>query len=154
MALLISSTIAFILTYALYVAILPRPIKGIPHNANTARQILGDVPNALAYQKKHQEMSGFLTEQLVRLQEPVIQLFLRPFGKPWVVVSDFREAQDVLLRRSREFDRSDFFSNLFTATLPTHQVRLKMGAEWKVRATDPFRVNTVDHRFRRVLTSS
>jgi hypothetical protein len=131
---LIASLFAAIFAYALYLAVFPCPIDGIPYNKDAARRVFGDVSDALAYRRKHQEISGFLTEQLVKLNKPVIQLFLRPFGKPWVVVADFREAQDVMLRRSREFDRSDFFSNLFTATLPTHQVRLKMGDEWKVGA--------------------
>jgi hypothetical protein len=120
------------LVYALYLAILPRPIAGIPHNASAARRILGDVPSALRCRKENHEMSGFVTDQLVKLNNPVIQLFLRPFGKPWVVVADFREAHDVLLRRSREFDRSDFFSNLFTATMPACQVQMRTGEEWKV----------------------
>lgn len=152
MTLLVVSISIFLLAYALYIAILPRPIRGIPHNANTARRILGDVPNALAYQRKHQEMSGFLTDQLVKLDHPVIQLFLRPFGRPWVVVSDFREAQDVMLRRTREFDRSDFFSNLFTATLPTHQVRLKMGVDWKVRMAVALDIGKADNHFRHMLS--
>lgn len=129
---LVILSVIFALVYALYLAILPRPIDGIPHNASAARRILGDVPSALHYQKKHHEMSGFLTEQLVKLNNPVVQLFLRPFGKPWVVVADFREAHDVLLRRSQEFDRSDFFSNLFTATMPACQVQMRTGEEWKV----------------------
>ena len=29
-----------------------------------------------------------------------------------VVLSDFREAQDIMTRRTREFDRSDFFGDL------------------------------------------
>jgi hypothetical protein len=130
--LLVILAIIFVLVYVLYLAILPRPIAGIPHNASSARRILGDVTSALRYQKKHHEMSGFFTEQLVKLNNPVVQLFIRPIGKPWVVVADFREAHDVLLRRSQEFDRSDFFSNLFVATLPAHQVAMRTGAEWKV----------------------
>ena len=133
-SLIIIALIILALTYALYLAILPRPINGIPHNANSARRILGDVPSALKYREEHHEMSGFITDQLVKLNKPVIQLFLRPFGKPWVVVADFREAQDVMLRRSREFDRSDFFSNLFTATMPACQVQMRTGEEWKVCA--------------------
>ncbi|KAK4948290.1 hypothetical protein LTR10_012824 [Elasticomyces elasticus] len=119
------------LGFLLYRAALPKPIDGIPYNNYAARRILGDVPEMIAYNKRTAEMQSFLTEQLVKLDSPVIQLFLRPFGRPWVVIADFREAHDILARRSREFDRSDFFGDLFVNLLPGNQVHMKTGDGWR-----------------------
>lgn len=82
-------------------------------------------------------MTGFLLKQVVKMNEPIVQLFLRPFGRPWVVVADFQEGQDVLVHRTREFDRASFFGDLFVNILPTHQVHLPTGPEWKVREHHP-----------------
>lgn len=126
-----SFSAALVLGYLVYKAALPKPIPGIPYNEYAAGRITGDLPEAIRYEAERSEMTGFLSQQLIKLNEPVIQLFLRPFGKPWIVVADFKEAQDVMVRRSREFDRSQFFSDIFKATLPTHHAGLRLGNEWK-----------------------
>ncbi|KAK0875779.1 hypothetical protein LTR87_010380 [Friedmanniomyces endolithicus] len=106
--------------YFLYRVALPKPIEGIPYNSHAVRRILGDVPDAMKYRADTHEVFGFLEEQLVKHNTPIFQFFMRPFGKPWVVISDFRETQDILSRRTREFDRSDFFGDL---TLPPIALR-------------------------------
>ncbi|KAK0363784.1 hypothetical protein LTR91_018200 [Friedmanniomyces endolithicus] len=89
--------------YFLYRVALPKPIEGIPYNSHAVRRILGDVPDAMKYRADTHEVFGFLEEQLVKHNTPIFQFFMRPFGKPWVVISDFRETQDILSRRTREF---------------------------------------------------
>lgn len=121
-----------LMPYLVYYAALPKPIPGIPYNRYAAQRLLGDVPEALKYQKQTGECTAFLGKQLAKLNEPVIQLFLRPFSAPWVIAADFREAQDIMLRRTRDFDRSSFIGSVFAALLPTFQIGLKTGAEWKV----------------------
>ena len=102
----IIGVLILIAAYILYRAALPRPIPGIPYNKTSARRIFGDVPEFLAYQAETSgTLSQWIAQQATEFESPVFQLFLRPFGKPWVVTSDFREAQDVMVRRAREFDR-------------------------------------------------
>jgi hypothetical protein len=48
----------------------------------------------------------------------MFQMFMRPLGKPWVVLTDFREAQDILTTRRDEFDRSSFTTEVFGPLLP------------------------------------
>lgn len=101
------STIALVgvvflgLGYYLYQAALPKPLPGIPYNKHSTKRILGDIPDLVAYRAETGQASAWFRDQIVKHNEPVIQLFMRPFGKPWVLISDFREAQDVVSRRTR-----------------------------------------------------
>lgn len=54
-------------------------------------------------------------------------------GKPWVIVADAREANDILVRRSREFDRSSFFGDMFVSLIPGAMVHMKTNATWKAQ---------------------
>ena len=115
----------FALSFFLYRRALPQVIPGIPHNKDAAKSILGDVPEFLKYVKDNQgEAVAWWHEQLVKHNSPIVQLFIRPFSKPFVIVADFREQQDVLLRRTKEFDRSKFFGDLFEGTLPHHHIMM------------------------------
>lgn len=111
-----------ILGYALYRAALPRPLPGIPHHKESANKILGDAPDMMNHIKKHGTMLDWLVMQGAELNSPLYQLFVQPFSKPIVYVTDPREAQDVVLRRAKEFDRSEFFMDLFAGSIPNHHV--------------------------------
>lgn len=111
--------------YLLYRWALPRPIPGIPYNKGSANRLFGDVPEMLAYANKTKEVFAWVGAQNARLKSPIVQLFCRPLGRPWVVISDFRESQDILLRRTKEFDRSEFFGDIFKGILPDHHISLK-----------------------------
>lgn len=93
--------------YGLYRGLLPRPIPEIPYNKANSQSLLGD---AGAFIKTGRlDPHTWFTEQCIALDSPIIQLFMGPFRKPWVIVADFQEANDIMTRRTREFDRSDFF---------------------------------------------
>jgi cytochrome P450 len=117
--------------YLVYNALLPKPIQGIPYNRHAAKRILGDGPEAMQHIGKTKQVFSFLAEQLVKHNSPIIQLFMRPGGRPWVIISDFRESQDIMVRRTREFDRSDFFGDIFVATIPENQVTMKTNDVWR-----------------------
>jgi hypothetical protein len=53
------------------------------------------------------QVRAWMRGQFAAHNSPIVQLFIRPLGKPYVLVSDFREAQDILIRRTKEFDRSN-----------------------------------------------
>lgn len=102
----LASAIILAACYAFYRWALPRPIPGIPYNKDAANSILGDAPDALRF-SENSEIVTWMKETLIKLNEPMIQVFMKPFSKPWVIVADFREAQDVTSRRTREFDRAE-----------------------------------------------
>ncbi|KAM0213095.1 hypothetical protein ACHAPQ_010120 [Fusarium lateritium] len=109
MALVLLGIISFAL-YLAYRAILPKPIAGIPYNKDAAGRMLGDIPEMIGY--------CWLTSLNTRHQSPIVQVFTKPGGLPWVVVTDPYESQDILLRRIKDFDRSDFFGQFVGGIMP------------------------------------
>lgn len=102
-----------VLLYALYRAALPKPIPGIPYHEASVTRVLGDAPAMLEHKKKYSTVFDWMTAQTVALNSPVIQIFLKPFFQPVVVITDPRESQDILLRRAKDFDRSTFFKGKY-----------------------------------------
>jgi hypothetical protein len=112
-------------TYLFYQWLLPQPIPGIPYNKDAANRIFGDVPSALAHAVSTKQFFSWLPTNNVKLNSPIVQVWPRPFAKPWVLVTDFRESQDVLASRTKEFDRSDFFGNLYIPIMPDNHLSKK-----------------------------
>jgi hypothetical protein len=48
---------------------------------------------------------------------PIPQHFARRFSNPWVITADFREARDIPLHHTKDFDRSDLFKGIFSGLL-------------------------------------
>ncbi|EXJ60823.1 hypothetical protein A1O7_04976 [Cladophialophora yegresii CBS 114405] len=114
-----------VFVYFSYRRLLPKPIPGIPYNESATRSILGDVPEMMSYISRTQEVWPWLADQTTKHQSPIVQVWGRPFSKPWVVISDHREAQDILLRRTKEFDRADFTADVFTGLVPDMHISFK-----------------------------
>ena len=120
-----------IILYFLYRWALPKPIPGIPYNKNATNNILGDAPEALAIKAKTGSMFDIIHITAKRLNSPIYQMFMRPLGRPWVMVVDPYEAHDIRTRRAPEFDRSGFFEELFGVITPKFHVHMPTGDEWK-----------------------
>lgn len=116
--------------YGLYIWLLPKPLPGIPYNQKAATRLLGDAPDMMRSVAQTKQVMRWLAQQAESLNAPLCQVFIRPFSKPWVLVSDFKEAQDVLLRRTREFDRSSFSGDLMAPAGYFH-IRYKTDGKWK-----------------------
>lgn len=119
--------------YGLYRWLLPKPLSGIPYNPESTRSLFGDIPSLVKEVSRTGDMAGWIHKQAERSRSPVTQVFLKPFGLPSLLISDFREAQDVLLHRSKEFDRSGFTKELFYGVGRDHHITMKTGPEWKGR---------------------
>ncbi|KAF7541188.1 hypothetical protein G7054_g858 [Neopestalotiopsis clavispora] len=92
---------------------------------------MGDIPALL------REINGtdktfmdYIIKQVKSHESPVIQLFLSPFRKPMVIINDFQESQDLLMRR-KEFDRSEFLTDLFGGVAPEHHIMKPTNGSWK-----------------------
>ncbi|KAK2038885.1 cytochrome P450 [Colletotrichum somersetense] len=106
-----ASLVAVLLAlYSLYRWLLPKPIPGIAYNPEAKASLLGDAPAMVKEVAVTGEFSKWCAKQVVRMNSPLCQIFVRPLSKPWVLVADFREAKDILTRR-REFDKSSFLSD-------------------------------------------
>lgn len=128
-------TIAFAVTalfytiYSLYQRLLPKPISGIPYNVEATSSLLGDIPR---FNKENNGSNLFewMIKQTRVHRSPIVQAFIEPLRKPTVVIVDFREGQDILMRR-KEFDRSDFSIDSLGGEAPKFHINLKTGPEWK-----------------------
>ncbi|KAH8651057.1 cytochrome P450 [Xylariales sp. PMI_506] len=115
--------VALVALYAAYRAILPKPIPGIPYNKDAAGKLFGDIPEMMGYVMRTKRVFCWLTSLTTRHQSPIVQAFVKPGGLPWVVVTDPFESQDILLRRTKEFDRSEFFGELINGILPEQHIQ-------------------------------
>ncbi|KAL1839404.1 hypothetical protein VTJ49DRAFT_1535 [Mycothermus thermophilus] len=109
--------------YLAYRAILPRPLADIPYNRDAAGSILGDVPEMVRYVIRTQKIFCWLTSLCERHQSPIVQAFINPGGLPWVIITDPYETQDILVRRTKEFDRSGFFGDVLDGILPEQHIQ-------------------------------
>ncbi|KAJ0333089.1 hypothetical protein COL922a_011075 [Colletotrichum nupharicola] len=118
------------LLYSLYQKALPKPIKGIPYNPESTKRIMGDLPDLASTVARTGDLSAWLVGRAAQFDSPVVQIFLRPLSPPIVLLSDFREAQDMCMRR-KEFDRGKILRDLFTGPSPNHQITMVTGDQWK-----------------------
>jgi len=120
-------------------------IPGIPYNATSARSVLGDLPRLLKHFKATCENVNWMTLQCVELGSPIIQLFLWPGTFPLIVLTDHREMEDILIRRTREFDRSEIIARLLgglvphaTIVMPSHDLFKSQRRIWAITMSTAF----------------
>ena len=114
--------------------LLPKPIPGIPYIETSAQNIMSDIPAMTEHIKATDgTFVTYLRSVMERLNSPVVQIFMFPLGKPMVLLGDFAEAQDLLLRREHEFERSPTLGDLLLGILPNHHVHLPTGLQWKAQ---------------------
>ncbi|KAK4447007.1 cytochrome P450 [Podospora aff. communis PSN243] len=75
-----------------------KPLKDIPYNPNAAKRLMGDLTELMEWKAKGKLRYWFLT-LAHRHHSPISQVFLGPFNKPAIVISDYREVSDILSRR-------------------------------------------------------
>lgn len=100
-ALIVLLPLAFVIGVILYCVALPKPLEGIPYNKAAAARLFGDLPDI----RRSRYRRPWIWRQPGEHGAPVSQAFLSPFGKPTVIISDYRTAIDICSRRWREFDR-------------------------------------------------
>lgn len=92
---ILSVAFAYLLVQRLY----PQPIPGIPYNKAAAKRILGDIPDIGEHTKQNQSFRTWFLGQAYRHNSAITQVFLGPFSKAAVIVSDYREVNDILSHR-------------------------------------------------------
>lgn len=115
----------------LYLAALPKPIPGIPYDAEAVKSIWGNGQSLMKEVKTRNNFPRWLVEQIELSQSPLKQIFLAPFGKPMVLLADYREARDIMVHRAKDFDRAARVATIFGPIAPSTQFILKTGPEWK-----------------------
>ncbi|POS81164.1 cytochrome P450 [Diaporthe helianthi] len=69
--------------------------------------------------------------QAEKHRKPLLQLFPRPFGKPFVLLSDFGEIQAMMISRKSTFDRSSLFRDILGGAGEHHHILKKSNKEWQ-----------------------
>ncbi|KAK4185132.1 cytochrome P450 [Podospora australis] len=77
----------------------PHPLPGIPYNERSTRRLMGDLPEIAEFGTKAGSFRLWFVEQGTRHNSAITQIFLGPFLKPAVIVSDYREVHDILSHR-------------------------------------------------------
>ncbi|KAM3515970.1 hypothetical protein MY11210_000510 [Beauveria gryllotalpidicola] len=83
----------------------PRPLAGIPFNPEAAKSFAGDIPAIKAREKDGASIRPWFLEQARRHNSAITQIFLGPFARPTILISDYREANDILMHREADFKR-------------------------------------------------
>jgi hypothetical protein len=111
--------------YLFYRMLLPKPLPGIPYHKNAVRSPLGDIPNMIRHAKEKGRLLTFFTSLNENFNSPIVQIWAGIFDKPTLVISDYQESQDILIRRPKEFDRSGMTVEVFAGVLPYHHIAMK-----------------------------
>ena len=82
---------------------------------------MGDIPDM----KRAKGIRLWYREQFSKHNSPIVQVFDNPFRRPLLLVADAREAQDVMMRRTKEFDKSSMTSNSFRCLLGNSHISMK-----------------------------
>lgn len=104
---------------------LPKPIPGIPYGEDAARSLFGSVLQMLAFRKANNDrLTDWFAQQAQCNRWPLWQFWSAPLARPTLVLADFREAQDIMTRRTKEFGRSQRDKSLFADTFPEFHLAL------------------------------
>ncbi|KAI1843859.1 hypothetical protein JX266_009915 [Neoarthrinium moseri] len=113
------------LVYLAYQWALPKPLPGIPYNKEAVKSILGDAAEIRELKKRGGRPRTWFGQQNAKHNSPLVQAFLAPLSKPMLILSDFREAQDILLRRGKEFDRGGRNLAALGGVIPNHHIGMR-----------------------------
>lgn len=113
------------LLYLCYRWALPKPIPGIPYDESASRNIFGNLPEIREFVRKNGRLRPWLSSHPIRHKSPITQIWTNPFKNPSLIISDFQESQDILLRRTKEFDRSQRSVDFFAGIVDNHHIAMR-----------------------------
>ncbi|KAH7028869.1 cytochrome P450 [Microdochium trichocladiopsis] len=111
--------------YCGYSWALPKPIPGIPYDKAASQSLLGSLPEISAYIKKHGRLRPWLVGHSKRHGSVLTQFWMGPLAKPTLILADFQESRDILLRRGKEFDRSSRSISIFSGPIGHHHIAMR-----------------------------
>ncbi|KAH8629616.1 hypothetical protein IG631_16873 [Alternaria alternata] len=112
-------------SFLIYRWALPKPIPGIPYDKKVARNIFGNLPELISWQKVHGRPILYMTDYCRSLGSPLAQVWLGPLRKPALVLTDFTEIENLTQRRAKEFGRDRDFTQSFRYVVPEFHVALE-----------------------------
>lgn len=110
----------------------PTPLPGIPYNKDAPNRIFGDLALIKAQRRETLDFSSVIFSLTRNLGTPIAQALFTSFSTPYILVDDPREVEDILVRRSREFDRPSLTSS-FRPLLPQSTIAQSTTPELKAQ---------------------
>ncbi|RYP54383.1 hypothetical protein DL768_000800 [Monosporascus sp. mg162] len=77
-----------------------------------------------AWKRQTGEVRPWFARQAIRHNAALTQAWLTPLGKPVLILSDYQEAQDIFLRRGKEFHRGPRNCDAFHGSIPEHHIAM------------------------------
>ncbi|MBE3047193.1 hypothetical protein IMZ48_32655 [Candidatus Bathyarchaeota archaeon] len=111
--------------YALYRSLLPKPLPGIPYNKESAKRFFGDIPDMTAAENAGGRRNVWFAKLAQKHGSPIAQFFFGMGTKPGIVVADYREARDLLLRRGNELIRGHMNCDPWLGLIPGHFIAME-----------------------------
>ncbi|RYP75981.1 hypothetical protein DL771_002053 [Monosporascus sp. 5C6A] len=112
------------LLYLAYHWALPRPLPGIPYNKDALKKILGDGAEIRKIRRARGSARNWFGQPTAKHMSRLVQV-LAPFTKLVLILSDSREAQDILLRRNKEFDRASRVNGALLGVIPWRRIGMR-----------------------------
>lgn len=117
------------LLYLAYCWALPKPIPGIPYDEAASKSILGNAPELLKFAKENDgNVVPWFIKKLTEKNAPMVQVWIKPFQPPAVIISDYMEIEDLMVRRTKEFNRGRGFQWLFGQISPDFHIAKPSGS--------------------------
>jgi hypothetical protein len=104
--------------YLVFQRAYPRPLPSIPYNYDAAKKLMGDLAELGERQKNGGSMRPWFLEQARRHNSAITQIFLGPFAKPAVLISDYVEVNDILSHRDAVDFKRGKKVDVFSGVLP------------------------------------
>ncbi|KAI3325576.1 cytochrome P450 [Xylariaceae sp. AK1471] len=111
-------------TYLAYRWALPKPIPGVPYDESARNNLFGNLPELIFMLRTTGKTRPYFTGHVKKHHSALTQVWLGPLSKPSLILADFRETQDILLRRTREFDRGPRVTDFFAGVVPNHHIAM------------------------------
>lgn len=117
------------LLYLAYRWALPKPIPGIPYDEAATKSVWGDVPDMLKYAKDNDgDIVPWFFKKLTEKNAPMVQVWLKPLQPPAVIISDYTAIEDLLVRRTKEFNKGKSYQWLFGGVSPEFHITMPSGS--------------------------
>lgn len=117
-----SLTVALVLVFVWW-RFQPKLLPGVPYNKGIG--FFGDLPELISLTLKGNSVRPWFWGMATRHNSPITQFILRPFDKPTILLTDYRETNDILYKRGHEFDRSGRSTECFSTIIPSHHIAMK-----------------------------
>ncbi|KAG5915997.1 hypothetical protein E4U53_004379, partial [Claviceps sorghi] len=111
----------------------PRPYKDIPHSPQSARRLLGDIPDIIQFVKDGNDPDDFISHRCRQLNSPIIQLFFMPFSNPLIFLDDVGESENIVSTRTKELDRAPMTVKTFLPFFPFASILKQTTPEWRAQ---------------------